>query len=197
MGCFSWMFADHPDKNLKIGCKEYYVPFPSGRILKCHDYDGYGVVNGFDVATKERYEDVDLYVLFAIWNRHKIINTLSKEQLKDCLYMSPLTKEQQEKLVEAFTDPEIETERFLSKYLKDDKALDLVLGDSLRYFGIDFDIKNKELIDFPIKISEKPVCYNFLSASEDDKTQGGLFELEDNWEEDCDEEDNWDIDDDN
>lgn len=66
MGCFSWMYADNPHKNLVIG-RRGYVVFPSdqgacglppGTILKESDYEGYGCFSGYDV-----------YDLVAEWNK--------------------------------------------------------------------------------------------------------------------------------
>lgn len=152
MGQFSWLYSDTGKQMVDGRSKKSYLLVPEefqdeyGRWIEEDCYDGYG-----------RFGKYDVYDLIAIWNRDAIPNVilLAKKGHWKC---------------GMFVKEEILTEFYENGSVLSDPKFEL------RRIGIMlacYDEDNARL-DYPIKITERPMAYKDAQPSESDPNQGWL-----------------------
>lgn len=163
MGCFSWLYADLENENVKIDGDTFTLLFPDGRKWTDSRYDGYG-----NIYNPDNGKRVDIYALLACWNRNLIVENLSPENAINPLF-STVSKE----VVNKFFDLSFDIKKIISEV----ESGDYTYNETIRLAGItaNFDNKISNDTDFlPIKlVYDKSLNYNDVEASLDDPNQGG------------------------
>lgn len=159
MGQFSWLYSDTEEQMIDDLKADSYLLVPPafhneyGEYIKETCYDGYGDFGGYDV-----------YNLVAKWNKDYIptVIRLIEEGKWHC----------------CSRDSRYYT--LLKKYYNNETTF----SDEEREVGITLACydEDNERLQYPIKITSKPMDYNFVAPSETDPNQGWYCE-EDCWEE--------------
>lgn len=167
MGCFSWMYADNQEENVKISGDKFTLLFPDGRRWTDDKYDGYG-----HISHPETKILVDVFALLALWNRNLIINNMVKEQASELA-----VGEIGYSLIDDFYNKSIDDKIFVDK-IEDGDPL---YTNTLRIIGINADSKLIHNEQYkPLKfVEDDSLSYDDVEASKDDPNQGGIFEKDD------------------
>lgn len=150
MGQFSWLYSDTGKQILNNESKDSYLLVPPkfqskfGKYIKEKCYDGYG-----------HFGEYDVYALVAYWNKDMIPEILRRAE--NGTWKCPITDSDKQKMTEY-------------KEATDNK---MYFEDS-RYVGILMACYTEDnaKLEYPIKITTKPMDYDQVEASKKDPKQG-------------------------